>query len=138
MGSSFCGKSNLGLIEMKALLVFLLAVVIGTPITTAFNCTNLTGENQNFCDYIEKQNWPNSEKNALIEEAINSGAATLSGNFKSTMGNQIPCPFVLNKYQKKSIISENNKTLLITISKISLLGLLIYIPLRKYYLQTHS
>jgi len=138
MGSSFCGKSNLGLIEMKALLVFLLAVVIGTPITTAFNCTNLTGENQNFCDYIEKQNWPNLEKDALIQEAINSGAATLSGNFKSTMGNQIPCTFTLNKSQKKPIISDDNKTLLIIISKISILGLLIYIPLKKYYLQSHS
>jgi len=123
---------------MKALLVFLLAVVIGTPITTAFNCTNLTGENQNFCDYIEKQNWPNLEKDALIQEAINSGAATLSGNFKSTMGNQIPCTFTLNKSQKKPIISDDNKTLLIIISKISILGLLIYIPLKKYYLQSHS
>ncbi len=120
---------------MKTQFVFLLAVAIGIPMATAFNCSKLNGEKYDFCNYIEDQDWPNSEKNIIIQEAIDSGRTSLNGNFHSTLGNEIPCTLLLSKPEPiKQLISDDNKIFLIDISSISLFGYIIYAFLKKYYL----
>lgn len=120
---------------MKTQLVFLLAVASGIPLATAFNCTELNGEEYKFCNYIENQNWPQSEKDILIQDAIDSKSASLNGNFQPTLGKKIPCAIKLNKPEAiTQIISDDNKIFLIDISQISLFGYIIYAFLKKYYL----
>ena len=120
---------------MKTQFVFLLAVALGIPLATAFNCTKLNGEEYKFCNYIEDQNWPQKEKDILIQDAIDSNDASLNGNFKSTLGKEIPCTIQLNKPEIiTQIISDDNRLFLIDISSISLFGYIIYAFLKKYYL----
>jgi hypothetical protein len=120
---------------MKIQFVFLLAVAFGVPLATAFNCTELNGEEYKVCNYIEDQNWPQSEKDNLIQDAIDSNDASLKGNFKPTLGKEIPCTIQLNKPEAiTQIISDDNKIFLIDLSSISLFGYIIYAFLKKYYL----
>jgi hypothetical protein len=121
---------------MKKLFI-LLAVAIALPLATAFNCTELNGEEEEICDYIEDQNWPQEEKDELIQDMIDSGEASLDGNFNSILGNK-PKEIQLNKLEETKLeISNNNKKFLIDFSSISLLGYIIYAFLKKYYLLLH-
>jgi hypothetical protein len=122
---------------MKKTFVFLLAVALVLPLATAFNCTELNGEEHKFCEYIEDQDWPQKEKDILIQEAIDSNKASLDGDFVSIAGKEVPCIFKLNKPEENPAISDDNKKFLIDFSSISLFGYVIYSFLKKYYLLLH-
>ncbi|MBS3087329.1 hypothetical protein J4226_01930 [Candidatus Pacearchaeota archaeon] len=119
---------------MKKTFVFLLAVALVLPLATAFNCTKLNGEEYKFCEYIEDQDWPQKEKDILIQDAIDSNEASLNGNFESTLGKEVPCILQLNKPEERAVISEDNKKFLIDFSSISLFVYILYSFLKKYYL----
>ena len=123
---------------MKKRFVFLLAVALVLPLATAFNCTKLNGEEYEVCDYIEDQNWPQKEKDELIQDMIDSGKASLDGNFNSILGNKPKDIIQLNKLEETKLeISDDNKKFLIDLSSISLFGYIIYVFLKKYYLLLH-
>ena len=116
---------------MKKLFVFFMAVALVLPLATAYNCTNLDGEEQNICNYIEDQNWNQEEKDEVIQDAIDSGSS-LDGNFNSIINKPVET-IQLNKIQEVNI-SEDSKEFLIDFSSISIFGYVIYAFLRKYYL----
>ncbi|MCD4771700.1 hypothetical protein K8R30_04790 [archaeon] len=123
---------------MKRLVIFLLAVALALPLATAFNCSKLNGEEYEVCDYIEDQNWPQEEKDELIQDMIDSGEASLDGNFNPTLGNKPKDIIQLNKLEETKLeISDDNKKFLIDLSSISLFGYIIYAFLKKYYLLLH-
>jgi hypothetical protein len=118
--------------QMKNFFVFLMAVALALPLATAFNCTALDGENKKVCNYIESQPWSQSEKDSVIQEAIDSGSS-LNGNFDSIMNKQVP-EIQLNKIEEVEPISEENKEVLIDISSIFLFFYVVYAFLKRYYL----
>jgi len=121
--------------ERKTFFVFLLAVALAFPLATAYNCTKLDGEEKNVCNYVEGTNWNQSVKDEVIEDAINSGSASLNGNFNPKLG-KIPKETIkLNKLNKTELkISDDNKTFLIDFSSISLFIYAVYSFLKRYYL----
>ena len=118
--------------QMKNLFVFLMAVALALPLATAFNCTKLSGENKNVCNYIEGQPWSQSEKDSVIQDAIDNGES-LNGNFESIMNKPVPT-IQLNKPEKVDMISEENKKFLIDLSSLSVFGYVIYAFLKSYLL----
>ena len=99
---------------MKKLFVFLLAVALVLPLATAFNCTKLDGEEHKICDYIEDMDWSQSEKDAVIQDMIDSGDASLDGNFNSILGDEIENTIQLNQLEETALkISDDNKKFLI-------------------------
>ncbi|MFH0711550.1 MAG: hypothetical protein V1889_00310 [archaeon] len=118
---------------MKNLFVFL-AVALALPLATAFNCTALDGENKKVCNYIESTDWPQSEKDFIIKDMINSGGS-LNGNFESILNKPVENTIQLNKLEEVDLkISDENKKFLIDFSSISIFGYVIYAFLKKYYL----
>jgi hypothetical protein len=135
MGGTFRRGSDFGRLEMqmKNLFVFLLAVAIVLPLATAYNCTKLEGENKNVCNYIESQSWSQSEKDSVIQDAIDNGK-TLDGNFESIIGKPVGV-IKLNTIEEVDIkISDENKKFLIDFSSFSVFGYVVYSFLKKYYL----
>lgn len=117
---------------MKTFFVFLMAVAWLLPLATAFNCTALDGEEKRICNYIEDQPWSQSEKDSVIQDAINNGE-TLDGNFESIIGKPVP-EIQLNKIEEIKPISDENKEFLIDFSSLSLFGYVVYAFLKRYYL----
>ena len=111
-----------------------MAVAIVSPLATAFNCTELDGEEYRVCNYVEDTNWPQEEKDAVIQDIINSGEASLDGDFESTLDKPIEETIQLNKLEENPKISDENKKVLIDFSSISIFGYTIYIFLKRYYL----
>ena len=134
MGGTFRRGSytrKLGIMQMKTFFVFLMVVAIVSPLATAYNCTTLNGEDKRICNYIEDQDWPQYEKDDVIQDAIDSGSS-LDGSFESTLGN--PAETIqLNKIQEVNI-SEENKEFLIDFSSFSIFGYIVYAFLKRYYL----
>ena len=120
--------------QMKTLFIFLTAVAIAIPLATAFNCTELDGEEYKVCNYVENTDWPQFEKDAIIQDMINSNEASLDGNFNSILNKPIKETIQLNKLEENPKISDENKKFLIDISSISIFGYVIYIFLKRYYL----
>jgi hypothetical protein len=118
--------------QTKNLFVFLMAVATVLPLATAYNCTALEGENKNICNYIESQSWSQSEKDSVIQDAIDRGG-TLNGNFESVIGKPIP-EIQLNKIEEVELISDENKKFLIDFSSLSVFGYVVYSFLKRYYL----
>ena len=119
--------------QLKTLFVFFLVVALASPLATAFNCTKLGGEEHQVCNYIENTNWPQSEKDKVIQDMINSGKASLNGDFESILNKPLEEIVQLNKLEKVEI-SEENKKFLKDFSSISIFGYVIYSFLKKYYL----
>lgn len=119
--------------QMKNFFVFLMAVALALPLATAFNCTALDGENKKICNYIEDQPWSQSEKDSVIQNAIDNGE-TLNGNFESIMDKPVPEEIQLNKIEEVEPISEENKKFLIDLSSLSVFGYVVYSFLKRYYL----
>jgi hypothetical protein len=135
MGGTFRRGFDFGRLEMqtKTFIVFLMAVAIVLPLATAYNCTALKGENKNICNYIEIQSWSQSEKDLVIQDAIDSGG-TLNGNFESVIGKPVEV-IKLNKIEEVDVkISDKNKKFLIDFSSFSFFGYVVYSFLKKYYL----
>ena len=121
--------------QMKTLFVFLMAVALALPLATAFNCTELSGEEYRVCDYIEDTNWPQSEKDRVIQDMIDSDGASLDGNFNSILNRQVGNSIQLNTLEEVDFeLSENNKKFIIDFSSISLFTYIVYSFLKKYYL----
>ena len=120
--------------QMKTLFVFLMAVALVLPLATAFNCTELDGENKNICNYIENTDWTQSEKDSVIQDLINTGGSSLDGDFDSILNKPIEETIQLNKLEENPKISDENKKFLIDFSSISIFGYVIYIFFKRYYL----
>ena len=120
--------------QMKTLFVFLMAVALALPLATAFNCTELDGENENICNYIENTDWTQSEKDSVIQDLINTGGSSLDGDFDSILNKPIEETIQLNKLEENPKISDENKKFLIDFSSISIFGYVIYIFFKRYYL----
>jgi len=120
--------------QMKTFFVFLMVVALVLPLATAFNCTALDGEERRVCNYIEDQPWAQSEKDSVIQEAINSGGS-LDGNFESILGKPVEDEIQLNKLEDIPLeISDDNKKFLIDFSSFSVFGYVVYAFLKRYYL----
>ena len=122
---------------MKAKILFgvLLAVALILPLATAFNCTALHGEDRKVCKYVEDTDWSHSERDEIIQELVDSGDASLNGNFESILDSQEKNPIQLNKVEEDSLkINEENKKFLFDFSSISFLGYAFYSFAKKYYL----
>ena len=120
--------------QMKALFLFLLFVDLVLPLATAFNCTQLDGEEYDMCQYIENTNWPQSEKDAVIQDLINSGGISLDGDYESILDRPIE-DIQLNSIEESQFeISDEDKTFLIDFSSVSLFGYMIYSFLKKSHL----
>ena len=120
--------------QMKTFFVFLMVVALALPLATAYNCTPLDGENKRVCNYIENQDWSQSEKDSVIQEMIDSGGS-LYGDFESILGRPIEDPIQLNRLEEVSLeISDENKEFLIDFSSFSLFGYIVYSFLKRYYL----
>jgi len=120
---------------MKNFFVFLTAVALILPTATAYNCTKLKGENKKICNYIESTDWSQSEKDSLIKNIINSGGASLDGNFISIMNKPIEDSIQLNKPEDADFeISDENKKFLIDFFSISLFVCVVYSFFKKHYL----
>ncbi|MFH1238392.1 MAG: hypothetical protein V1491_03060 [archaeon] len=120
---------------MKTLFIFLMAVALTLPSATAFNCTALDGENKNICNYIEATDWSQSEKDTTIKNIINSGGASLDGDFDSILNKPVEDTIQLNKLEEVDLkISYENKEFLIDFSSISIFGYVVYSFLKRYYL----
>lgn len=126
MGRTFrSGSYSRELSMQKTFFVFLTAVAIVLPLATAYNCTPLYGENKRVCNYVEKQNWPQSEKDSIIQDAIDSGGS-LNGNFVSITTKKKK-DVELNKIGDVGpLIVEEDKKFLIELSSISIFGYVIY------------
>ena len=112
-----------------------MAVALALPIATAFNCTELDGEEYKVCNYIEDMDWPQSEKDDVIQEMLDSGEASLDGDFDSILDEPIEDTIELNKLEEVDLgISDENKEFLIDFSSMSIFGYVIYAFLKKYYL----
>ena len=137
MGGTFRSGSNpvkLGIMQMKTFFVFLMAVAIVLPLATAYNCTRLSGEENRVCNYIEDQDWTNAEKNSVIRDMIDSGDASLDGDFESIRDKPIGT-IQLNKLEEVNLgISEENQDFLIDLSSMSVFGYIVYAFLKKYYI----
>jgi hypothetical protein len=118
--------------QLKALFVLLMAVATVLPLATAYNCTALGGENKRVCNYIEGQPWSQSEKDSIIQDAIDSGNS-LNGNFESIIGKPVP-EIQLNKVENVDLISDENKEFLIDLSSISVFGYVLGAFLKNYLL----
>jgi hypothetical protein len=115
---------------MKILIVFILAVAL--PLATAFNCTRLDGEDFEICTFIENTDWPQKEKDLVIEDLLGS---SMEGNFESELDKEIIDPIQLNKLKEsEKKIEEENKEFLLDISSISIFFYFIYCFLKKYFL----
>jgi len=119
--------------QIKKLFIFLTAVALVLPLATAYNCTALDGENKKICNYIETQPWSQSEKDFVIQEAIDSGNS-LDGDFVSITTQPIKEEVQLNKLEEVEPISDENKKFLIDFSSISVFGYIVYAFLKRYYL----
>ena len=111
-----------------------MAVALVLPLATAFNCTELDGEEYKICNYVEDTDWSQSEKDAVIQDMIDSGEASLDGNFDSILDKPIEETIQLNKLEESPKISDENKKFLIDFSSISIFGYTSYIFLKRYYL----
>ena len=121
--------------QMKNLFIFLMAVALTLPSATAFNCTGLEGEEHNVCNYIESTSWSQSEKDTIIQNMINSGGASLDGDFDSILNEPAEDTIQLNKLEEVDLkISDENKEFLIDFSSISIFGYVVYSFLKRYYL----
>jgi hypothetical protein len=117
----------------KTFFIFL-SVAIVLPLATAYNCTELEGENEKVCNYVENTDWPQAEKDSVIGDLI-SNEGSLNGNFESIITKPIKEDVKLNKLEEVDLkISEENKKFLIDFSSISIFGYFVYAFLRKYYL----
>lgn len=116
----------------KTFFVFLMAVAIVLPLATAYNCTALDGSNKDICNYIEDQNWPQDEKDSVIQDAIDNGGS-LDGAFESIIGKPVPV-IPLSKVEEIEPISDENKEFLIDMSQISIFGYVVYEFLKRYSL----
>ncbi|MCA9487801.1 MAG: hypothetical protein KC516_02460 [Nanoarchaeota archaeon] len=115
---------------MKLLIVFIFAVAL--PLATAFNCTSLNGENYEMCNYIENTNWPQDQKDIVIEEIIGS---SMNGDFESELDQELVDPIELNELEENSLkIEEENKKFLLDISSLSIFGYFSFLFLRRYFL----
>ena len=118
----------------KSFFVFLMAVAIALPLATAYNCTALDGENKRVCNYIEDQDWSQSEKDSVIQNAIDNGES-LDGDFESIMNQPVPDVIQLNTLEEVDYkINEDDKKFLIDFSSISLFFYVVYSFVKKYYL----
>ena len=121
--------------QMKTFFVFLMVVALALPLATAFNCTELDGEEYKVCNYIEDQSWSQEEKDEVIQDMINSGDASLDGDFESILDKSIKETIQLNKLEETDLeISDENKEILIDFSSFSIFGYVIYAFLKRYYL----
>jgi len=121
--------------QTKELFVFLMAVALVLPLATAYNCTALHGEEKKSCIYLENTDWSQSEKDAVIQNLIDSGDVSLNGNFESIMDKPVGDEIQLNKLEEMGLsINEKDKGILINLSSISLFGYIINAFVRKYYL----
>ena len=117
----------------KSFFVFLMAVAIVLPLATAYNCTALDGENKRICNYIEDQDWSQSEKDSVIQNAIDNGES-LDGSFESIINQPIPDVIQLNTLEEAGYkINEDDKKFLIDFSSISLFFYVAYSFVKKYY-----
>jgi len=117
----------------KTFFIFLMAVAIVLPLATAYNCTALEGENKNICNYIEGQPWSQSEKDSVIQDAIDSGSS-LNGDFVSITTQPIKEEIQLNTIEEVGPrVSDENKEFLIDFSSISIFGYFLYSLAKKYY-----
>ncbi|MCD4771667.1 hypothetical protein K8R30_04625 [archaeon] len=115
-----------------------MAVALALPLATAFNCTKLDGEEHKICDYIEDMDWTQDEKDEVIQDMVDSGDASLDGNFDSILGNIPEDTIQLNKLEEVELkISDENREFLIDFSSISLFGYIVYSFLKRYYLLLH-
>jgi hypothetical protein len=125
--------------QLKNLFIFLMAVALALPLATAFNCTALDGEEQDVCNYIEDTNWPQEEKDEAIQNMIDSGDASLDGDFISIFGNEFEDVVELNTQEVVGLqISEENKEFLLDFSSISFFGYLIFSFLKNYFFSRFS
>jgi len=121
--------------QIKTFFIFLMAVAIVLPLATAYNCTKLDGEENRVCNYIEDQDWSQSEKDEVIQDMIDSGDASLDGDFDSILNKPIEDTIQLNKLEEVDFkVSDDNKNFLIDFSLILIFGYIIYSFLKKYYL----
>jgi len=119
--------------QLKYFFIFLLAVTLIQGVT-AFNCTSLEGEEQDVCEYIEDTNWPQDEKDEAIQNMIDSGGATLDGDFVSILGTEFEEVIELNSLEIIGWnISSENKTFLIDLSSLSIIGYLLFSFLKSYF-----
>lgn len=113
----------------------LLAVALALPLATAFNCTGLDGVEYRACNYIEDTDWPQFEKDTIIQDMIDSGSISFDGNFDSILNNPTEDTIQLNKLEEMELgVSDENKRFLIDFSSISIFGYVVYSFLKKYYL----
>jgi hypothetical protein len=110
-----------------------MAVALALPLATAFNCTALDGEEKKVCNYIEDMDWSQSEKDDVIQDMLDSGEASLDGDFDSILDKPIEDTIELNKLEEVSISNESKK-FLIDFSSFSIFGYVVYAFLKKYYL----
>jgi len=116
----------------KTFFVFLMAVAIVLPLATAYNCTALDGEDKRVCNYIEDQDWPQSEKDSVIQDMVDNGGS-LDGDFISIKTQPVE-EVQLNKVKEVELISDENKEFLIDFSSLSVFGYVLYAFGKKYYL----
>jgi len=69
MGSTFCRRPNLRVVQNKMRTIFLLfAVALALPLATAFNCNELTAGEFEICNSIKQSDLTFLEKNLLIAD----------------------------------------------------------------------
>jgi hypothetical protein len=120
--------------QLKFLFIFLIAVAYLSS-ATAYNCTALDGENYNVCKYIENTEWSQEEKDSVISDMINSGDASLNGDFEPLDTNQIDDSIEFKTINNEdSKISEENKRFLLDLSSFSIFGYFIWEFLKQYFL----
>lgn len=120
--------------QAKFLIVLFLAVA-SLSVATAFNCTALDGENYKVCKYVENTDWSQEEKDSVILDMINSGDASLDGDFEPLDTATIDNSIELKRVQDEELkIDEENKKFLLDLSSFSIFGYFIWEFLKQYFL----
>jgi len=119
--------------QLKYFFIFLLAVTLIQGVA-AFNCTMLDGEEQEVCEYIEDSDWSENYIDFVIESLLDSDDVSLEGDFDSVMDDEIEEVIELNSLETIGWnISDENKTFLIDMSSLSLIGYVLFSFLKSYF-----
>ena len=119
--------------QAKTLFIFLLAVTLIQGVT-AFNCTDLEGEEQDVCEYIGDSDWSESYIDFVIEFLLDSEDVSLEGDFDSVMDDEIEDVIELNSLEEIGWnISGENKSFLIDMSSLSIIGYILFSFLKSYF-----
>jgi len=94
----------------------------------------LDGEEQEVCEYIEDSDWSENYIDFVIESLLDSDDVSLEGDFDSVMDDEIEEVIELNSLETIGWnISDENKTFLIDMSSLSLIGYVLFSFLKSYF-----